>query len=81
MVKAVPSGDSICLAPIGKKAKQDDDPYCFLAYISVPRIGTPNRNEEAYAFDAREAIRDKVIGQKVDYVTEYMAGSKKAVSV
>ena len=77
----MPSGDSICLTPIGKKAKQTDDPYCFLAYVNVPRIGTPNRSEEAYAFDAREAIREKAIGQKVDYVTEYMAGSKKAVSV
>ena len=47
----------------------------------MPRIGTPNRTEEAYAFDAREAIREKIIGQKVDFVTEYMAGSKKAVSV
>ena len=77
----MPSGDSISLAPIGKKVKQGDDPYCFLAYVTVPRIGTPNRTEEAYAFEAREAIRDKAIGRKVDYVTEYMAGSKKAVSV
>ena len=82
LVKAVPSGDSICLVPIGgKKLKQGEDPFCFLAYLSVPRIGTPNRTEEAYAFDAREAIREKLIGQKVDYVTEYMAGNKKAVSV
>lgn len=77
----MPSGDSICLIPIGKKANKDDDPYCFLAYLNVPRIGTPNRLEEAYAFDAREAIREKAIGRKVDYVTEYMAGSKKAVCV
>ena len=62
-------------------AKQDEDPYCFLAYLNVPRIGTPNRTEEAYAFDAREAIREKAIGSYADYVTEYMAGSKRAVSV
>ena len=62
LVKAVPSGDSICLVPIGKKAKSGEDPYCYLAYVGVPRIGTPNRNEEAFAFEAREAIREKLIG-------------------
>lgn len=82
LVKAVPSGDSISLIPIGgKKLKSGEDPFCFLAYLSVPRIGTPNRTEEAFAYEAREAIREKLIGQKVDYVTEYMAGNKKAVSV
>ena len=54
---------------------------CYLAYITVPRIGNPNRNEEPFAYEAREAIREKLIGRKVDYVTEYMAGSKKAVSI
>ena len=49
--------------------------------MGVPRIGNPNRNEEPFAYQAREAIREKIIGRKVDYVTEYMAGSKKAVSV
>ena len=52
-----------------------------MAYVGVPRIGNPNRNEEPFAYQAREAIREKIIGRKVDYVTEYMAGSKKAVSV
>ena len=47
----------------------------------MPRIGNQNRNEEPFAFEAREVIREKVIGRKVDYVTEYMAGAKKAVSV
>ena len=52
-----------------------------MAYVGVPRIGNPNRNEEPFAYQAREAIREKIIGRKVDYVTEYMAGNKKAVSV
>ena len=47
----------------------------------MPRIGNQNRYEEPFAFEAREVIREKVIGRKVDYVTEYMAGAKKAVSV
>lgn len=68
------------LAPTLKK-DQSGDPYCFLAYVSVPRVGNPNRNEEPYAYEARELIREMLIGRKVDYVTEYMAGTKKAVSI
>ena len=76
----MPSGDQICLVPVGKKNDQSD-PLCFLAHINVPRIGNPSRNEEPLAFDARELIRERIIGRKVDYVTEYMAGTKKAVSI
>lgn len=54
---------------------------CYLAYVSVPRVGNPNRAEEPFAYEAREAIREMVIGRKVDYVTEYMAGNRKAISV
>jgi len=79
-VRSVPSGDQICLVPVSKKADLSD-PLCFLAHINVPRIGNPNRNEEPLAYDARELIREKIIGRKVDYVTEYMAGTKKAVSI
>ena len=80
IVKAVPSGGALILNPVAKKL-QGGDPYCFLAYISVPRVGNPNASEEAFAHEAREAIREKIIGKKVDFVTEYMAGNKKAVSV
>ena len=66
--------------PVAKK-NQSSDPYCYLAYVSVPRVGNPNRNEEPYAYEAREAIREMLVGRKVDFVTEYMAGTKKAVSI
>lgn len=49
--------------------------------MSVPRVGNPNRSEEPFAYEARELIREMLIGRKVDYVTEYMAGTKKAVSI
>lgn len=47
----------------------------------MPRIGTPNRLEDAFAYEARETIREMIIGRKVDYVTEYMAGAKRAISI
>mmetsp|Transcript_20897 Transcript_20897/g.24553 ORF Transcript_20897/g.24553 Transcript_20897/m.24553 type:complete len:144 (-) Transcript_20897:2379-2810(-) len=80
MVRSVPSGDQICLVPVSKKAEQGD-PLCYLAHINVPRVGNPNRNEEPLAHEAREFVRERIIGRKVDYKTEYMAGTKKAVSV
>lgn len=80
VVTAVPSGDAIILNPTARKS-EFGDPYCYLAYVSVPRVGNPNRSEEPFAHEARETIREMLIGRKVDYVTEYMAGTKKAVSI
>ena len=37
--------------------------------------------EEPLAHEAREFVRERIIGRKVDYKTEYMAGTKKAVSI
>ena len=61
IVKAVPSGDNLVLTSAGKKAIPGD-PYCYLAYVNVPKIGNPNRQEEPFAYEAREAIRGKIIG-------------------
>ena len=82
LVRAVHSGDQISLIPVSKKAAaENNDPLCYLAYINVPRVGNPNRNEEPLAHEAREFVRERIIGRKVDYKTEYMAGTKKAVSI
>ena len=82
IVKAVQSGDSIHLTPVAKKlANSNWDSHCFLAYVSVPRVGNQSRSEEPFAFEAREVVRELIIGRKVDFNTEYMAGSKKAISI
>ena len=82
MVKAIPSGDSVHLIPVSKKLLNDSwDPHCFLAYVNVPRVGTQTRSEEPFAFEAREVVRELLIGKKIDFNTEYMAGSKKAISI
>lgn len=80
MVRSVPSGDQICIQALGKQADKEEA-LCYLAYVNVPRIGNPNRNEEPLAFEARELIRERLIGRKIDYVTEYMAGNKKAIKI
>ena len=78
-VKAVVSADSIILAKT--TGKDQFEGMCHLAYIAAPRLGNPNRTEDPFAHEAREAIRDQIIGRKVDFVTEYLAGTKKFVSI
>jgi staphylococcal nuclease domain-containing protein 1 len=69
MVRAVQSGDCLTLAKTAGK-----DPFeeqCYLAFVSAPRCGNNNRSEEPFAFDAREFVREKIIGRKVDFTIEY----------
>jgi len=35
-----------------------------LAWIQAPRIGSSQRIEDPFAFEAREHIREKIIGKK-----------------
>ena len=78
-MRGVPSADSLILAKTTGKDQFED--ICYLAYIKAPRIGNLTRTEEPFAYEARELIRDKIIGRKVDFTVEYMAGSKRHVSV
>ena len=52
-----------------------------MAYISAPRPGTNNRSEEPFAFDAREFVREKVIGRKVDFTIEYQIKERKYITI
>lgn len=79
IVRGVPSADSLVLSKTTGKDPFED--ICYLAYIKAPRLGNLTRSEEPFAFEARELIRDKLIGKKVDFTIEYMAGSKRHVSV
>lgn len=39
----------------------------YLATIMAPKMGSASRNEEPFAFDAREFLRDKIIGKKCEF--------------
>lgn len=43
----------------------------YLASIKAPQIGSANRVEEPFAFDAREFLRERVIGRKCEFHLEY----------
>mmetsp|Transcript_20857 Transcript_20857/g.14979 ORF Transcript_20857/g.14979 Transcript_20857/m.14979 type:complete len:146 (+) Transcript_20857:115-552(+) len=49
----------------------------FLANVVAPRIGNQNRSEEPFAAEARENIREKIIGRSCDFVVEYEHSGRK----
>ena len=65
LVREVLSGDTVKLQKTAGKDKFEA--LVHLAYISTPRMGTQNRSEEPFAHEARELIREKLIGKKCDY--------------
>ena len=70
MVKAVNSGDYVTITKAGK------DYNIFLASVSAPKMGSSNRTEEPFGFEAREFLRDKIIGKKCDFHPEYNYGGR-----
>ena len=79
IVREVISGDYF---KMHKTAGKDQfEANVNLAYINAPRTGNPSRKEEPFAHDAREFLREKLIGQKVDYTIEYIAGGRRFVSI
>ncbi len=42
-----------------------------MASVSAPKIGNSNRLEEPFGFEAREFLREKIVGKKCDFHPEY----------
>jgi len=75
LVKAVFSGDYILISKSSKGGKAQEL-NAYLASVSAPKMGSSNRTEEPFAFDAREFLRDKVIGRKCEFHLEYNYGGR-----
>jgi staphylococcal nuclease domain-containing protein 1 len=71
LVKAVNSGDYLTITKGGK------DYNVFLASVSAPKIGSASRSEEPFGFEAREFLRDKIIGRKCYFHPEYNFGGRE----
>jgi len=52
-----------------------------LASVVAPHMGTNNRAEEPFAFNARELFRNKIIGQKCTATVEYEHNTRKFVTL
>lgn len=64
-----------------KTGKDGFNENVFLANIQAPRVGNPSKPEDSFAFDAREAVREMIIGKKVDFILEYSHSNRKYVTV
>lgn len=75
IVKAVISGDYITLSRSTKTSGHTEQ-NVNLASVQAPKIGSTNRVEEPFAFEAREFLREKIIGKKAEFHTDYSYGGR-----
>jgi staphylococcal nuclease domain-containing protein 1 len=76
LVKAVNSGDFIVIHRSAKSSAGATELNAYLASVTAPKMGSSNRTEEPFAFDAREFLRDKIIGKKCEFFPEYQYGGR-----
>ena len=43
----------------------------YLASLNAPKVGTPQREEEPYAYDAKKWLMENVGGEKAEFLVEY----------
>ena len=78
-MRGVQSGDCLTIQRISKADPWEEQVY--LAYVSAPRIGNQTRAEDPFAFDAREFLREELIGKKVDFTIEYQIQGRKYITI
>jgi staphylococcal nuclease domain-containing protein 1 len=81
VVKQVLSGDAVVLlGPTGSNGLPQEITV-YLANISAPRLAkrptdnSPGQPDEPFAWEAREFLRKKVVGQQVNFVRDFIATS------
>jgi staphylococcal nuclease domain-containing protein 1 len=79
LVKGVLSGDTVIIS--GKISKNSDEApeekTLYLSLISAPRCASSNNlEEEAYGWDSRDHLRQKVLGKVVKYTIDYKNNDK-----
>lgn len=67
VVREVHSGDSLTIASI----KTKNVARFFLTNVRAPKVGNNDSADEPYAYEAKEYLRKKLIGQQVDVIFDY----------
>ena len=70
LVKTVTSGDFLTISKTSTTSGTKEFPV-YLASITAPKMGSSTRQEEPFGFEAREFLREKVIGRKCEFTVEY----------
>ena len=80
LVKGVLSGDQVIISGKMKKNSEEapeEKPF-YLSLLSAPRSGSSNNlEEEAFAWDARDFLRQKVLGKVVKTTSDYKNNEKQ----
>jgi staphylococcal nuclease domain-containing protein 1 len=74
LVKGVLSGDQVIISGKMKKNSEEapEEKQFFLSLLNAPRSGNSNNlEEESFAWDARDFLRQKVLGKVVKYTQDY----------
>jgi len=75
LVKAVFSGDYITITKTTKVSGTTEH-NVYLASIQAPKVGSSTRVEEPFAFEAREFLRELIIGRKAEFTNDYNYGGR-----
>ena len=78
IVKSVLSGDAVILQP-ARSATNEGEQRISLNYINAPKLARPPSEtaaggstvDEPYAFEAREFLRKKLVGQEICYTVDF----------
>ena len=79
-VRGVFSGDCVELGPSLAPSLAARQRF-YLAYLQAPHMGSNQREEEPFAFEAREFLRKRLITQKVSYKFEYEHNNRPFVTL
>ncbi|CAO3623878.1 unnamed protein product [Cunninghamella blakesleeana] len=71
VVKNVLSGDTVILRGKPRPNGPPAERLLALSNVQAPRLGNNSRDDEPFAFGAREFLRKLLVGKEVAFVPEY----------
>ncbi|KAI8338443.1 hypothetical protein BC941DRAFT_394949 [Chlamydoabsidia padenii] len=70
-VKSVLSGDTVILRGKPRQNGPPAERLLALSNVQAPRLGNASRDDERFAFGAREYLRKLLVGKEITFVPEY----------
>ncbi|CAF1668146.1 unnamed protein product, partial [Adineta ricciae] len=79
IVKSIFSGDTLVVKPLSRTAANEAEQRISLNYIIAPKLARPPTDtsaggpsaDEPYAFETREFLRKKLVGQEICYTVDF----------
>ena len=71
VVKYVVSGDTLAIKPISTTNGGDTEQRISFNYVTAPKLARPPSSDEPYAFESREYLRKRLVGQEISYTIDF----------